>query len=382
MKRTQFIVALACVALVAGAAQAEEKYVGGGFEASGSVVTGAGFQHNTANVVDAGTMDDDGAISGFGVLGNYYGVLPAAKQDNWRFFVDSVELDLMKSFGENIRFRADLDFGRAASGSSAAFLLEQAYATANIPAGNGIEFLLGRFNAPIGFDSVDVADSTLISQTFLVRSGVRPTNVTGGKFYYAFNDSVDFHFYLANQFFGDTADQAGKEYPGGGLRLGYNWGDEGTESTVGFSAFGATEGALEKNYSFAGDVDFNWWVNESFAVGGEVLFRRDPAATTGGSKQETLSGLVNLNYAFSDVWDGTFRYNYTKQYDSTPATRGAGAATSDFLGFEGSAHEASLGVGYAVADGAWLRFEGRFDWLKAAVKGYDYGAAVAFAYNF
>mgnify|MGYP003342882864 CR=1 FL=1 len=46
---------------------------------------------------------------------------------------------------------------------SGMFTLEQAYATANIPVGNGIEFMLGRFNTPIGFESVDVNENDTIT---------------------------------------------------------------------------------------------------------------------------------------------------------------------------------------------------------------------------
>lgn len=390
---------VAAAAFVAAGAHAEEKYVAGGFEASGHVTVGGGWQHHTSNVLPSGSVNSEsgagvvGAANGsqFGVIGNYgFGAVPAAKGDYFRFFVDEVELDVMKSFGENVRLRTDLDFGRGASASQGAVRLEQAYATANIPVGNGVEFLLGRFNAPAGFEAIDTSDNDLISQTQLIRANLRPVGLTGLKLYYAFTDMFDLHFYITNAI--NVAGQGGDAFknpldiPDAGFRFGLNWGDEGNESTVGVSVFGGPDSGVAKKVSFAGDVDWNWWITEAFALGGEVLFRRDPSTGAAGApNMETMAALLNFHYEFSDVWDGTLRYAYTKQFD---ATNGSLTLT----GFEGSSHEIAWGAGYTVADGAMIKFEGRFDWVKngpvavggaaANSKSYDYGAALAFDYRF
>ena len=364
---------VAVLALVtASNANAAEKYVGGGFEAAGSIVTGFGFQQGTTN---------GHPQAGFGVLGNYVPT-KSAKATQFNFFVDSVELDLMKSFGENIAFRSDIDFLRSAAGVSAV-ALEQAYATANIPVGNGVEFMLGRFNAPIGFESVDVIANSTISQSQILRTGLRPTNLTGAKLYYAFTDMVDLHWWFANNMTTDVANPVNDTLPSTGMRLGFNWGDEGMESTFGVSGAYGYEQAKVKDPSFLGDLDWNWWLTESFAFGGEVLFRRDNKVNAAGINAETLAGLVNLTYQFSDVWDGTFKYAFTKNYDTILLL---GAQVPAWGGWEGYSNEFALAGSYALADNAKVMLEGHFDWIKtgagANVKSYDYGAALAFGYNF
>ena len=271
------VLALGLVGMFTATASAE--YVGGGFEASGSVMAGVGYQHAN-NALQTEFATNDQAPSAAGVIGAYIknpAGLPvvAARQDNLEFFVDSVELDLMKSFGENIRLRADLDFGRLASGSQSAFFLEQAYATANIPLGNGVEILLGRFNVPIGFESVDVVDNDTISKSILIRSGIRRTKSAGMKFYYAFSDLVDLHFYFVNQLTRDTYTFKANDIPSVGMRLGFNWGDPGTESTFGLSGFfGAEHNASTKgNFTFGG-VSHRRAQRRSAQCGGQSKPRR------------------------------------------------------------------------------------------------------------
>lgn len=396
-KYTVAILAIAIAAFIATSAQAEEKYVAGGFEASGHIVTGGGYQHfsnNTVAPVSTYFTFDGDVGYGPGVLGKYLNGSASPKSDQFSFFVDEVELDLMKSFGENIRIRADLDFGRVNSSGflTNAFTLEQAYATANIPIGNGLEFMLGRFNTPIGFESVDVSDNDTISKSVLV-TGLRPANTTGAKIYYSFSDLVDLHFYIVNTLTQDSSLKVAGTVPSLGMRLGFNWGEEGNESTFGISPFFGPETRYSnKHFTFGGDMDLNWWVTESFAVGAEALFRRDDAATgvTGlvaGVNTNYLAGLLNLHYAFSDVWDGTLKYVFAKQFKGANGWVAAAGDCPwmDLTGVQQSMHQIALAGGYEIADGAKLKMEGRFDIINptgASNTEYIYGGALAFDYNF
>jgi len=393
MKKLLIVALVLGLAFVAGNVNAQEKYVGGGFEASGHIVAGMGYQHFN-NKTQTEVANNGDVTTYAGPMGKYLGNAPTNRQDAFSFFVDEVELDLVKSFGENVRFRADLDFGRANSSGRGtnAFSLEQAYATANIPIGNGVEFLLGRFNTPIGFESADVADNDLISQTILVR-GMRPVNTTGAKIYYAFNDLVDLHFYVVNSLYRDSMVKW-NDVPSMGARLGFNWGEEGTESTVGISAFFGPESRVSnKHFTYGVDVDANWWATESFALGLEALFVRSDSVTntksvTAGSNLEALGGLVNLHYLFSDVWDGTLRYSLARQYDRATGTDVTGTTplfNSNFTGAEQWVHEIALGGGYAIADGAKFKLEGRMDIVNpegASNTEYVYGAVAGFVYDF
>ncbi len=386
----KIFIAILAVALFAftASANAQEKYVAGGFEAAGHVIAGAGYQHFNNKVPTYFTNDGD-VIYTAGVMGKYLGTAPAPSSDHFSFFVDEVELDLMKSFGENIRLRADLDFARvnSAGAGMAGFVLEQAYATANIPIGNGLEFMLGRFNAPIGFEAVDVNENDTISKSVLV-TGLRPANMTGMKLYYAFSDLVDLHFYVVNTLTQDT-DVKINDVPSLGFRLGFNWGDKGNESTFGISGFFGPESTVSnKHFTFGGDIDVNWWITEAFALGIEGLFRRDDAApqVAGSVNTNYMAGLLNLHYAFSDVWDGTLKYVFAKQFKPyANAVTAIPGVTAGLTGTQQSMHQIALAGGYAIADGAKLKLEGRFD-IVNPVGGsnteYVYGGALAFAYDF
>ncbi|MBL7685786.1 MAG: outer membrane beta-barrel protein, partial [Deltaproteobacteria bacterium] len=175
MKKQTLLALVAAAALVsAGPLSAKEKKsAAGGLELSGNVDVVTGWQHDSANAGGvtsvANDADTPAGTIGEGQLGDLRGI-GAPKQDTFNFYIDQVELDLNKTFGENIRIRADLDFGRALSGSGRTtagsnFSLEQGYVTANIPVGNGLELLVGRFNTPIGLEAVDRADNIALSFT-------------------------------------------------------------------------------------------------------------------------------------------------------------------------------------------------------------------------
>jgi hypothetical protein len=392
-KFTLAVLALAIAAFIATSAQAEEKYVAGGFEASGNIVVGGGWTHNTSKFAWTYATTDGDYGYGPGVLGKYMNPFQSPKSDQFSFFVDQVELDLMKSFGENIRLRADLNFGRTASSGfvQPAFVLEQAYATANIPIGNGLEFLLGRFNTPIGFESVDVIDNDTISKSVLV-TGLRPANTTGLKLYYSFSDLVDLHFYIVNTLTQDS-DVKINAIPSFGLRLGFNWGEKGNQSTFGFSPFfGPETRGSNKHFTLGGDFDLNWWITEAFALGAEGLFRRDANAVNvvgyvPDANNTYIGGLLNLHYAFSDVWDGTLKYVFAKQYHGSNggAVLPGDTTWMNLTGGQQALHQIALAGGYQVADGAKMKMEGRFDIVNPAGASntyYNYGLALAFAYNF
>lgn len=395
----------------------------GDFEISGHVNTGFGYQYNGAkwSSVGLGAFTEEGMVP---IRAGSQAIATANSKNDANSlaiaYVGDIELDVTKTFGENIRLRADLDFVRQNSygyGSDVQFgagnymsdrLVEQAYATINIPVGYGLEFLVGRFNAPIGFEAYDNNDNDLPFHTYIFNY-LRPQNLTGIKFYYPFSDLIDLHFWIANNLrdvaiggLGGTGIQTGK-LPAFGGRLGFTWGMEGQESTIGVSGGASSEakalpgaGAVGTAgpdkwgmWSYFGDLDFNIWVNDVFAIGGEGFYRRDGAPSSskglaGGRNSLYFAGLLNLHYLFSDVWDGTLRYTYANDYRGTALLFGVfptgyrGAATlngqpgaSQFHRFAGSAmvwdamfNQVDLGINYHVTDGAKIMMMYRFDLAK------------------
>jgi len=399
----------------------------GDFELSGHINTGFGWQYNGKKVTSAlgGAFTNEGMIPndatpnrfGFGVTTPAGAFANNTNNSTWLFYMGDVELDITKTFGENIRLRTDLDFFRANSNSFGALswanAIEQAYVTINIPVGYGVEFLVGRFNAPMGFEAVDNNDNDLPFHT-IIYSRLRPQNLTGIKFYYAFSDLVDLHLYLANNLrdvMGGGLNADGS-LPAFGLRLGFTWGMEGQESTFGiggvFSPEAGQVGNKWDDWSYVADIDFNVWVNDVFAIGGEGIFRRD-GALNGLKDNYYYGGLLNLHYVFSDVWDGTLRYAYAHDvsggaWDLGPARGGAATVTGfaaqgqyktygagiSALAADAQFHEIDLGINYHITDGAKLMTMYRFDMIipdkaglaKSIANGNQMGVAHTIAANF
>lgn len=383
------------------AVQAAES-TNGGLELSGNIDVVTGWQHDSMNSV--------GDFAG-GQLGWFRGAT-APGRDTFDFYIDQFELDVNKSFGENIRIRADLDFGRQLSGSgrntnSAApfgpalsnFEIEQAYVTANVL---GAEFLIGRFNVPIGYYVVDRADNPTISfsQNF---NYLTPVNNTGAKIYYAFNDLIDWHLYVVNSLadsaaFGNGAganpggltNGAYSAIPSYGTRIGFNWGSDDTKSTVGIAyaggpeRFGCNGGTTGCNRHLTNIVDLDWSIKftPSFLFAGEGTFRQDNSLTGPNDRAYAAFGL--FNYDFSTNWRVYGRFGWMQ--DRTGFYTGAiNPITGGLL--SQNIWDGAVGVGYQITEGAKMKVEYSptvFVPRNAPGLGtaWSNGLAVEFAYNF
>lgn len=381
-------------------AQAEE---GGMLEISGNIVTVTGWQR-----ARGGRFADASA----GILGDYLVAAAAAGTEQFGFFVDQVEIDVAKSFGENIRLRSDLDFfpfsgaatpgrfgvasGNGPAGASADFLMEQAYVTANVPVGNGWELLVGRFNSGIGLDPADRSELATVSFSSTNRL-LLPHNLTGARMGYDASENFRWEMFVVN----DLADQAPAvttAIPSFGLNAIYRYGDEGNPSWFKFSGAGGPEdqtaGGLKKHWSFLGDMVLSHASTDSFRMGVEGLYRQDNATTGATDNNQHIAGTLQGTYAFSDVWDGTLRYGFTWDLDTgsggtAVADTNAGHGAPGIPGFTngGVRHDLALATGYAVTDGARFGVEGRFDLTNPSVgadgaSGQNVGLAGTFAYNF
>lgn len=350
-----------------------------GVEISGNVTTLAGYQHDDKDA----TGGNLGGIGDFGA-----GVASVGNRDTFRMVVDQVELDLQKSFGENIRLRGDVDFiDFANTGSRAGNVmdLEQAYITANLAAGNGIEFLFGKFNAPCGIDSVDRSDNWLISYNNIYRY-LTPTNLTGAKLYYSFSDLVDWHFGVVNDL-NNKAFAADSALPSIINTLGFHWGADSRNSAAINIDVGPENINQNAHFDFLGDADFIVALSDTVKLAWEGAYRQTDS-TTGGANQKAIASFLALNYQASDVWDVTFRGDWEWEINPANARGSSGASTTggNWNGsHEGQIWSGSMGAGYAIADGAKMKLEYRFDYAKTAgpALNSDYHSILAeFAYTF
>lgn len=375
------VVAVALASLVSVGAWAEE---GSELEISGNVTTVAGWERPSKNA----NFGTDGILSD-GLIAP-----GALSTDTFGFFVDQAELDLAKSFGENIRIRADIDFMATAVGAADDFAgvvdLEQGYVTANIPVGNGMEFLVGKYNSGIGLDPVDRNELSTVSFSTVHRL-LLPQNLTGLRLGYDFSEATRFELLVVN----DLADHvvgASSDIPSGAFNLSYAWGDEGNKSWIKLSGAGGPEQATKKHFSFLGDLSGNFAVSDALSVGAEGLYRQDNAPAATADNAQYIAGQLKGRYAFSDVWDGTLRYSFIWDLDNAqgavPAT-GYVVANHEVgltgLGAAGTMHSLSIATGYQITDGARFVIEGAVDVSRpsgAGTTGFTPGLAGMFAYSF
>lgn len=377
------VVALAMPAMV----HAEE---GSELEISGNVTTLAGWQRPSNNP----------AFAVSGILGDGLAAPGALTTDTFGFFVDQVEVDLAKSFGENIRIRADLDFTphrTVSDGGLGAVEIEQAYVTANIPAGNGLEFLLGRFNSGIGLDPIDRNELSTVSFSSVHRT-VLPHNITGMRLGYDFSEATRLEIYVVNNLQGDVAapgTAADSDIPSSGFNISYAWGDEGNKSWIKLSGAAGPERATKMGWSFLGDLSGNFAVSDAFWIGAEGVYRQDDAPVADNAQY--MGGQLKARYAFSDVWDGTLRYGFMWDLDNgqvavpavgyVPANPVLGGTTGILtgLGAAGTMHSLSLATSYQITDGAKFVIEGGIDLTRPSAgggTGMTPGIAGMFAYSF
>lgn len=379
----------------------------GGVEISGHIDVVTGWQHDDGNTLDYGSCSFgvgglgcnavDSIGSGYGELGNFRG-LGAPNRDTYNFYLDEVELDIQSIYGENIRLRADIDLGRFLSGTpntgGTNTILEQGYVTVNIPLGHGAEMLIGRFNAPIGRESVDRIDNTAISFSNIYRY-VRPHNLTGVKFYYAFSDLIDWNLYIVNNL-ADTfsfAVNTDSAIPSYGTRIGFTFGPEDRPNTLGLSYAGGPENYGHNSHlTHIVDLDFTLRPTERITVGGEAIYRQDNTnfiTPTGISfiglpNSKVWGGNVLLGYEFGEAWNFWFRYGYLHDLDVTGA----------YSGLDQQIHTFTVGTAYQVIEGAKIKLEYRADlrhyastqlagiMLPGGLTSTSHGIAAEFGYEF
>ncbi|MCA9523725.1 MAG: outer membrane beta-barrel protein [Myxococcales bacterium] len=136
--------------------------------------------------VEALAGDSSLKISGF--VDGGYSFTRTRSGTSWTnantFSVNQVELDIEKRLSKNFLVRADLNYLAGGPDPSTALGLldhavEQAFVKAMVQFGKWELFgQIGKFNAPIGWESQDAPDKLEISQSLLFANG-GPTNLTG-----------------------------------------------------------------------------------------------------------------------------------------------------------------------------------------------------------
>jgi len=348
-----------------------------GLEISGHINTGAAYQFQT---------NKPASTAGGALLQEqiFTPRMNPEKRNSFGFYLYDVEVDIAKSFGEDIRLRTDLDFGRFNSYSPSnrkSFEIEQAYVAFDL---FGAEILVGRFNVPMGIESVDINDNYLPMHSLLY-TALKPHNLTGIKAYYKFTDMLDMHLWVVNNLRDSIS--FNNNAPAFGGRIGFDFG----RVQAGISGAASPEVHTDRygDWSYLGDLDVNFAINDKLSIGAEGLFRQD-SAPKGLKDNRYYAGLTNIHYVFSDVWDGTIQYAYVNDKGGQASLNATGASQMHPWGVGTSAtggtsqyHEMGAGVTYHITDGAKIQGMYRFDYIIPDKKVFkDNGMAHSLVANF
>ena len=261
------------------------------------------------------------------------------------FALDQAEIDIEKLIEGAGGLRLDINHVNGAD-STTDNILEQGYAWFNLSPAAKVTF--GKFNAPIGFESLDAVDMYQYSHAMVFNYGI-PTNVTGlmlsGE-----AGIVDYALYLVNGWDLITDDNNDKTIGGRiglapmeGVSVGVSYitGKEGDD----------TGGAESSNLS-ALDIDFSYTRQENLTIGAEFNTGTfENASVTKAGDDATWTGfLVMANYAFTDQVGLTVRYD---EFDDKDGAR---------LGSDTSEKRTSFTISpsYAVAEGFDVLAEYRY----------------------
>lgn len=338
-------------------------------QVSGNVTTLVGYQHDQGKAGVTGTT----VLNTGGLTQGDFNWTNTASADHFGFSVPQAELDFENEFGENIMARIDVDLIDLGTPSASGVLLEQAYVTANLSVGNGMEFLIGKFNTPMGLENVDRHMNAFSTYT-PGRMFLMPAQALGAKLYYEFNDTWNMDIAAVNQLndsmlYGAGAWGGNSALPSGLLRVGANWGDEGNQSTFNIAAAfgpeqsGVTGGSNNKHYDMLGDIWGVFAVSDAWDIGLEGTYRQTNGIGGGASNTKAFAAQLYALYEASDAWTVQFRGHWFDEVNAAGTSYGASTTGAGWSGnVKGHDFGGTLGATYTITDDAKMTLEYRGDY--------------------
>lgn len=219
------------------------------------------------------------------------------------FGLDQVEVDIGHDFSSRAQVQADIEY--VSDGQGGFNLdLEQGYFTYAVGSHEQWQFQFGKFNAPIGFESVDPPDMYQYSGG-LVGSYCLPTNLTGLLVRTQVGSSVQWAAYAVNGWDVNTDNNQDKTL---GTRLGVN---PFTNLGLGLSTISGPE--RDNNNSSRRtviDLDLTYVVTESWLWGGDFNYGTETNVLADGGDADWTGFLVMTNIGFAERWAVTGRFDY------------------------------------------------------------------------
>ena len=257
------------------------------------------------------------------------------------FNMDQIELDLEKSINDTVGFRADINH-LSGQKQTTDNIVEQGYVWLGLKKIDA-KLTLGKFNAPIGFESLDPVDMHQVSHAMVFDYGI-PTNLTGAMLSGS-TQWFDYSVYAANGWDIITDDNKDKTF---GARVAFNMLDT---VDVGLSAIIGGEGADADNLTVF-DIDFVTDVVERLIIGGEfnVGSFAGQSNIVPGDDASWTAWLLMAKYLWSDDLSMTVRLD---SFDDTDGARLGSFFAENRTSF-------TISPTYLVGDGLTARAEYRY----------------------
>ncbi len=333
----------------------------GGFEITGFLNVGAGFQHYSRDPI---TKNLNGGSAFGGSLGAVLpgvngGPAPVPGEDYLLAFIDNLELDIVKSFGKRARLRADLYFARPLSGSAVGTTsVEHAYLAVTLSEKYGAELALGRIGLETGIEPYERYSLDTISESVLSNASMYPGPVTAMQLAFTPIDDVTLYLLAANGMTDDTLIRTTAIPSGIGI-VEVNWGDPDQGNGIVITADVSPDSDANGHLTYGGNIDLYQYVLPNLQLSLEGLARRDNAIA-GGVNTTYAAALGNLRWDITKRWYAVFKYAYAWQ-------SAAGNGFYNLTGAHQQLHEAWIGFGHYLADTVKLKWEVRMDVTDPAV---------------
>ncbi len=222
MKFNKWTLGLAAVGVVSltSAARADEKP--SAVQTALSNTTISGYVSASANV----GLTDNYAVSPAASIP----FQPTSKQNG--FNLDVVKLTIAKPEDATpwaSGYQVDLLFGPDAVGynssvngtSTTDYAIKQAFVTLNTPVGNGIDWKIGVFDSPLGYEVYDAGSNPNYTHSY--GYAIEPTELTGVQASYKVNDSISFSGGVANTSSAGINSRNNTSGYTGNLKTGSDW---------------------------------------------------------------------------------------------------------------------------------------------------------------
>jgi hypothetical protein len=208
-------------------------------------------------------------------------------------------------FSDKATVRADIEYVNSGGGEFK-MDVEQAYLSYNLGSTQKWAFSFGKFNAPLGFESVDAPGRYQHSYA-AISSYALPANLTGASLSTQFSPAIDAIVYLVNGWDVNSDNNSGKTW-------GTRWGlTPIADLNFGLSAVTGPEQAdRTDSRRSVFDLDLTYQITPTFLFGGEVNYGMESKVLTNGEDAKWFGFLLMSNIGLSGNINLTMRADYLK----------------------------------------------------------------------